>query len=343
MIYAARSSLDYPIIRKEEGSTEVGRDGVRREPRKVVDISIVIPVYKSAKTLDELYRRLSGVLDSMTHSWEMVLVNDGSPDESWERLKELSRRDPRVISINLIRNFGQHNALMCGLSKSQGTYVVTMDDDLQHPPEEIPKLVKGLEEKGADAVLGRWDSKKHSALRNTGSFLAKQVFFYLLGISRALNMTSFRIIRKEIVEQIVTYRSARPRVGLILFSVTKNVAGVRTAHHARIEGRSGYSLPKLVGDFVDNILNYSPRLFRRFGYAGLAVVLVAATLTALLPGSSPEVGPEVPGIMWLLLVILTFFGLVLMACGIMGEYRLRIVHSDDRPQYVVSESLNLSS
>ena len=315
-------------------------DGI---PDTVVDISIVIPVYKSAKTLDEIYQRLSSVLDSMTDSWEMVLVNDGSPDESWERLKELSRSDRRVISINLIRNFGQHNALMCGLSRSQGSYVVTMDDDLQHPPEDIPKLVKELEERGADAVLASYYSTKQSPFRKAGSFLAKQVFFYLLGIPRALNMTSFRVIRKEIVEQIVKYGSARPRVGLILFSVTRNVASVRTAHHARIEGRSGYSLPKLVGDFMDNILNYSPRLLRRFGYAGLLSVLVAAAITVLLPGSSPGVGREVSGFTLLLLLILVFSGLVLMACGIMGEYRFRIVHSGVRQQYIVGESRNLSS
>ena len=278
----------------------------------------------------------------MTDSWKIVLVNDGSPDESWETLKELSRSDQRVVSINLVRNFGQHNALMCGLSRSKGSYVVTMDDDLQHPPEEIPKLVKELEETGADAVLGRYDSNKSSLFRRAGSFLAKQVFFLLLGIPRALNMTPFRIIRKEIVEQMVKYGSARPRVGLILFCVTGNIVGVRTTHHARVEGRSGYSLPKLVGDFMDNILNYSPRLLRRFGYAGLMSILVAATLAALLTGASSGVGREVPGGMLLLLLILVFSGLVLMACGIMGECRFRIAHSGDRPQYVVGDSRNLS-
>ena len=312
-------------------------------PDKVVDISIVISVYKSAKTLDQLYQRLSDVLDSMTHSWELVLVNDGSPDESWERLQEFSRSDQRVVSINLVRNFGQHNALMCGLSRSKGRYVVTMDDDLQHPPEEIPKLVLTLEERGADAVLGSYDSNRQSLFRKAGSRLAKQVYCYLLGIPKALSPTSFRIIRKEIVEQIVKHDSARPRVGLILFSITRNVVNIRTAHHARIEGRSGYSLSTLVGDFMDNILNYSPRLLRRLGYAGLIAVLVAAALTALLLGSAAGVGRAVPGFMLLVLLILVVSGLVLMACGIMGEYRFRNVHSGNRPQYVVGDSRNVRS
>ena len=200
------------------------------------------PSTNPPRTLDQLYQRLSDVLDSMTDSWELVLVNDGSPDESWERLQEFSRSDQRVVSINLVRNFGQHNALMCRLSRSKGRYVVTMDDDLQHPPEEIPKLVLTLEERGADAVLGSYDSNRQSPFRKAGSLLAKQVYCYLLGIPKALSPTSFRIIRKEIVEQIVKYDSARPRVGLILFSITRNVVDIRTAHHARIEGRSGYSL-----------------------------------------------------------------------------------------------------
>jgi glycosyltransferase involved in cell wall biosynthesis len=296
-------------------------------PEKAVDISAVVPVYESARTLDELYQRLSVVLDSMTDSWELVLVNDGSSDESWERLKALSRCDRRVVSINLLRNFGQHNALMCGLRTSTGRYVVTMDDDLQHPPEEIPKLVKELEEKGADAVLGGYGSRKHSPFRKAGSLLVRQGSFYLLGIPRTLQMTSFRIIRRTIVEEIVRNRSPRPRVGLILLSVTRNVTGVRTEHHARIDGRSRYSLPRLVGDFMDNILNYSPRLPRRFGYAGLVAVLLALALTTLLEAA---------------LLTLVFSGLALMACGIAGEYRRRIVHASDRPQYVVGECLNVS-
>ena len=299
-----------------------------RGPDAVVDLSIVVPVYESAKTLDSLYRRLSAVLESMTDSWEIVLVNDGSPDESWEKLKALSRRDQRVVSINLIKNFGQHNALMCGLSRTKGRYVVTMDDDLQHPPEEIPKLMQALEARGADAVLGSYDNTRQSRFRRAGSFLAKQVYFYLLGIPRVLDMTSFRIIRKDIVEQIVNFSSARPRVGLILFSITRNVVGVRTEHHARVEGRSAYTLRRLVGDFTDNILNYSPRLLRRIGYAGLMSVLVATALVTRLPRSS---------------LILIFSGLVLMACAIVGEYRSRVVRSDDHPQYILGESRNLHS
>ena len=143
-------------------------------------------------------------------------------------------------------------------------------------------------------------------------------------------MTSFRIIRKEIVEQITKSGSARPRVGLVLFSITRNVAGVRTEHHARAEGRSGYSLSRLVGDFVDNILNYSPRLLRRLGYMGLVSILVAAALTAFVASSSTV----------LLVLILLTPGLVLTACGIVGEYRWRTMHSGDCPLYVVGESLN---
>ena len=253
-------------------------------PDDGVEISVVVPVYNSAKTLGDLYRRLVAVLDSLPGAWELVLVNDGSADRSWERLQELSRADPRVVSINLSGNFGQHNALMCGLRSSSGRYVVTMDDDLQHPPEEIPKLVKQVEETGAQAVLGSYGAKRHSPVRNAGSWLAKQAFFYAAGIPRSLRMTSFRLIRRSVVDRIGEHQSVRPRIGLILFSITKDIEAVETEHHARAEGRSGYSLARLVGDFADNILYDSPQVLRRVLYAGaLAAVGTGLAIRLVVP------------------------------------------------------------
>ncbi len=318
---------------REPRSTEAALDGAE------VDVSVVISVYRSEQTLDELHRRLSKVLDSLSTAWEIVLVDDASPDGSWSRLEALSALDPRVVSIRLASNVGQHSAQLCGLSRCRGRRVVLMDDDLQHPPEEIPVLLEALEETGADAVVASYDSYKNSRLRRCGSWLAKQVNWTILGIPRSLDLTSFRVLRRATVDGIVQYRGARPRIGLILFSVTSNVRGVRTEHHARAEGRSGYSLPRLVGDFSDNILNYAPRLPLRLITAGSLVWLIALPGWLLVGRSADGVSLGAITVIGLLLVL----GLFLLAVGLISALRLRTVHAAGRPQYVIASSANLSA
>lgn len=307
-----------------------------------IEISTVIPVYRSAETLGELYRRLSTVLDTLTDSWEIILVNDGSPDHSWDALKELSSNDNRVISINLMRNFGQHNAVMCGLSHCRGKLVVTMDDDLQHPPEEIPRLKKAMDEATADVVVASYyTDKKHSLFRNTGTFLAKQMFFYTLGIPKHLDMTSFRIIRQEIVTEVARFNSSRPRVGLILFSITRNIVNVTTEHHPRKHGRSGYSLPRLISTFLDNILNYSSLPLRLSSYAGLLTACISFFLAIYYLLSYFSGTIQVSGFATIVLLLLFFSGLILMTLGITGEYLIRIVRSAEyNPQFVVRDKMN---
>ena len=300
--------------------------------------SIVIPVYRSKETLDELYESLTRVMDSLGEEYEIVLVNDGSPDDSWNKLKALREKDKRLSIVNLMRNYGQHNALMCGFAQSNGRYVITMDDDLQHPPEEIPKLIDSIENSDTDVVVGRYGEKKHNLFRNFGTWFMKQLYWHTMQIPKNLDMTSFRIIKKEIVDAALRFKVPAPRVDLIMFSITTNMSNVEISHAPRKAGKSGYTLRKLISNTLDNVLNYSSLPLRVVSYFGMivsafSVALSIYYLTLFLVG-----GTSVSGFTTLVLLTVFFGGAILMTLGIVGEYLTRIIRScEQKPSYVIRE------
>lgn len=307
-------------------------------PGDDIELSIVIPVYRSADSLDELYRRLSKALDALGDSWEIVFVNDGSPDASWENLEEISRNDDRVLSIDLMRNFGQQNALMCGFSHCNGRYVVTMDDDLQHPPEEIAKLKQEIDKGYADVVVGSYRNKGRNIFRNFGTFVARQLARYTLGIPTSFDLTSFRIIKRSIVMEAVRFDTRRPRVGLILFTITSRIVNVPTDHHVRKTGRSGYSPARLISEFLDGMLNYSSIPLRLASYVGIGAACISFILALHYLISYWRGSVTVSGFATIVLLILFFSGLILLTLGITGEYLIRIIHSSEyNPQFLVRE------
>ena len=168
-----------------------------------IELSIIVPVYNSEKSLPLLYQRLHQTLNKIGKSFECIFVDDGSTDSSWKSLNEILLKDKKVRLIQLTRNFGQHNALMCGFKEAKGKYIVTLDDDLQNPPEEIAKLYQKITE-GFDVVYGQYLKKNHSLFRNLGSNLVQFVYRSVFGVHG--NLTSFRIIRKEIVSEILRYQ-----------------------------------------------------------------------------------------------------------------------------------------
>ena len=210
-----------------------------------VDLSIVIPVYRSAPTLRPLVDRLRAVLSRSGREFEIVFVEDGSPDQSWEVLRELQAEHPDcIVAIQLMRNFGQHNALMCGFRHARGRYVITMDDDLQNPPEEIPRLLEALLSGGYDLVYGSIADKKHAGWRNTGSALVNS--FYRITFHTHVTITSFRIIRRELLESIFTYDLNFTFIDGLLAWSTQRIGQVPVRHEPRAVGRSGYNLLKLL-------------------------------------------------------------------------------------------------
>ncbi len=221
-----------------------------------VELSVVIPVYHSVETLSELIDRVLPVLEGTGLTHEVVFVDDGSKDGSWQLLEELQRRHPeRIVAIQLMRNFGQHNALMCGFRQARGQYILTMDDDLQNPPEEIPKLVAAIRGEEVDVVYGAIDQKAHGAFRNLGSRLVNA--FYRRIFDTDVSVTSFRIVRRELIEKITSYLPNFIFIDGLLAWNTDRIGQVEVEHHVREQGRSGYSLGKLVVLAINLSTNFS--------------------------------------------------------------------------------------
>ena len=193
--------------------------------------SVVVPVYRSAGTLDELCARLTKLFDTvLKESFEIILVNDASPDDSWEVITSLHQKNPKVKGINLSRNFGQHSATICGFAHARGDYVITLDDDLQHPPEEIPKMVQAMQENPQiDVVMGSFISKKHSLIRKLGTSLMNRLTSYISGKDPKLRLTSFRLMRAALVREVLQIQDQNPRLGYMILKLTKNITKAATA------------------------------------------------------------------------------------------------------------------
>jgi undecaprenyl-phosphate 4-deoxy-4-formamido-L-arabinose transferase len=298
-----------------------------------VEVSVVVPVYRSAETLRALLARLAPVLDGLGQSYEIVLVDDGSPDDSWAVLCALRDEHPeRVVAIQLMRNYGQHNALMCGFRRSRGRLVVTMDDDLQNPPEELPKLLDALRSRGLDLVYGSYGSKAHSGWRNFGSGLVNA--FYRVVFRSGVTVTSFRAIRRELLESIFPYNLNFTFIDGLLAWNTQRIGEVPVDHRPRAKGRSGYSVSKLTLLALNLFTNFSLLPLQVVSLLGL-VVSVAGLLGALyylVEFVLHEIA--VPGYASTIIAVLVLGGLQLLSLGIMGEYLGRLhLNVNRKPQY----------
>jgi undecaprenyl-phosphate 4-deoxy-4-formamido-L-arabinose transferase len=305
-----------------------------------VELSVVVPVYRSAATLPELVARLAAVLDRLGVTHEIVLVEDGSPDNAWEVLAELHRSDPgRLVVVQLMRNYGQHNALMCGFRRARGRFIVTLDDDLQNPPEEIPVLYRAMLEGNYDLIYGHPNDKKHAGWRNAGSRLIN-VFFRLVFRSR-VTVTSYRIMRRELVQSTFGYTLNFTFVDGLLAWNTQRVGAVGVDHRPREHGRSGYSLAKLATLGMNLFTNFSllplqlisacGGLCACLGFVAAFYYLVQALLSNIV----------VPGYASIIVAVLILGGLQLLSLGVMGEYLGRLhLNVNRKPQYVERQALD---
>lgn len=297
-----------------------------------VEYSVVIPVYNAADNLLELYERLTAVFQGISPKYEFLLVDDASTDDSWKIMQQLRGRDARVKIIQHARNFGQHRATHCGLRHSQGEYVITMDDDLQHPPEEIPKFVEVIRYRNEiDAVIGTYMSKHHSAWRNLCSLILNLADSHAFGKDIHLKLTSFRILRRATVREIAQLNIRNPRIGHLLLSVTDRIINITVAHHPRKHGRSGYSVHRLVSDALDNILSYSSLPLRIVSYVGFGSSILSFALGIYILIKYLAGAIAVQGWTTTILLLLFFFGVLLLCFGIVGEYLMRILRQVSEP------------
>ncbi|MBM80551.1 MAG: glycosyltransferase [Planctomycetaceae bacterium] len=302
-------------------------DNENRKPM----ISVVIPVYRSATILPKTLERLDAFFAQHEYPHEIIFVNDGSPDDSWRVLRELKANRDDVIAIDLMRNYGQHSAMMCGLQESRGDYVITMDDDLQNPPEEIEHLVNKAEE-GDDVVFGRFHQKMHGFVRRIGSRIVNWLNVKLFKKPATLTLTNFRIIRREAVDAACEFRTTYPYLPGILLMTGKTFANVDVEHHARAQGKSNYTGVVIARLIWRIIFNYSAFPLRLLCGIGLVTALASFLVGVYFVFRKLSGDTQVPG--WTsLIVLLSFYqGLTLVVLAALGEYVVRLVNDVSGPR-----------
>jgi len=306
-------------------------------PLPLPSLSIVIPVYNSEASLEILLSRLAQVLPDLSQRFEVILVNDGSRDRSWEKICALSQIYPWVYGLNLMRNYGQHNALLCGIRAAQGEIIVTMDDDLQHPPQEIPKLLSKINE-GYDVVYGTPERQQHGLWRDLASSLTKLALQSAMGAEAAREVSAFRAFRTHLREAFAAYQNPYVSIDVLLTWSTTRFAAVSVQHQPRLIGRSNYTFRKLMRHALNMITGYSILPLRFASLLGFGFALFGVLVLIYVVGRYLIQGGSVPGFPFLASTIAIFSGVQLFALGIIGEYLARMhFRLMDRPTYVIRE------
>lgn len=295
-------------------------------------ISVVVPVYRSGEQLRNLYARLQPVLDAVAPAWELILVDDASGDGTFDVMLDLRRDDDRVRLVRFARNAGQQHATLCGLAKSRGTWVITLDDDLQNPPEEIPRFLSRLQE-GYDLVIGRIaGEKQHLGYRNLGSAFMQWLAARVVGKPRHISLSSFRGMSRRAVDSITAYAGTHVYLPALMFAAVPvdRISNVPVAHHARGAGNSTYTLRKLLRLSSYLLINYSRlplRVVTVWGFLVSAASLGYAVWIAMrvFVEGSPLTG-------WPTVVVLVAFlsGNIMLCLGVLGEYIGRLVQENSR-------------
>lgn len=302
-------------------------------------ISVVIPVYRSEQSLRILVPRLVSVFKSMGRPVEIVLVDDASPDGSWTVLRKLKEEFGDTLKIaRLLKNRGQHNAILCGLSLSTAEYIITMDDDLQNPPEEIPKLVDALG-RGYDLVIGAYDSKKHAALRNLGGRLIDWTIRRVFGLPSGFQLTSFRAVRRIVAESALQMSGVFPYITCMLLSNASNYANVAVRHEPRQFGRSNYRMRQSLILAANLIFSYSAYPLYFIGLLCLIAFMLSMLIGIRAIYNTLAYGAAVPGWASTVVIVSFFNGLILLCMSIFGLYLLRLHQQITRTRvsYTISE------
>jgi undecaprenyl-phosphate 4-deoxy-4-formamido-L-arabinose transferase len=299
----------------------------------VTQLSVVIPVYRSQATLPELHRRLVASLEPVVPAFEIVLVEDCGGDDSWRVIQELAASDPRLHGIKLARNFGQHNALLCGIRAAKGDLVVTIDDDLQNPPEEIRKLLAKLTDE-VDVVYGSPANETHGFFRNQASRITKLALQGSMGVESASKVSAFRLFRTRLRDAFDAYRSPSVNIDVLLTWGTTRFASVDVRQDERLVGDSGYSLKKLINHAINMMTGFSVLPLQIASLFGVVFSFVGLLILIYVLGRYLVYGSAVPGFPFLASIIAIFSGVQLFALGIFGEYLARMhFRSMDRPPY----------
>lgn len=302
-------------------------------------VSVVIPVYRAALTLRELYSQLSATMPALADAFEIIFVEDCGGDESWSIIVELAAADPHVRGIRMSRNYGQHNAVLCGIRAARYDVIVTMDDDLQHPVSGISSLLAALTPE-FDVVYGTRRNEQHGFLRNFASRLTKFALASTMGIGIAQNVISFRAFRTRLREGFSDFRGPNVFVDVLLSWTTTRFTAVRIQHAPRTLGVSGYSISRLLRHAIDLTTGFSTLPLQFASIIGFVSVLFGIGILAAVVVNYLVNGSAVPGFAFLVSIIVIFAGAQLFALGIVGEYLARVhFRTMDRPAYFVGETV----
>lgn len=292
-----------------------------------IQYTILIPVYNSEKTLETLVDRIFKTMNTITSSFELLLVDDCSRDNSWNVLKTIRTRDNRIKIIHLSTNSGQHNAYLCGLNYSSGEHIIILDDDLQNPPEEIPKLINKIDE-GYSVVYGRYIDKKHGTTKNTLGIIYHYVTHFILNIPESISLSNYIIMSSDVRNNILNIKCSFSFINGLIAKVTppEKVANVDVIHEGRTIGRSNYTFFKHMKLLINLIINYSSIPLVCIGMLGIITSIFSITYAIFLiinkiinPASSVEG--------WLSLMVAVSFlgGMILLSIAVVGEYTRRIL------------------
>lgn len=299
-------------------------------------ISVVIPVYNSEQSLEELYTRIIKVLNDLNHTFEIILVDDCSKDGSYEIMRNIRNGDNRVKIIRLGANFGQHNATLCGFHYCKGDYIVTMDDDLQNPPEEVPELLEKIKE-GYDVVFGIPQKRQHAIYRNWGSALINSCLNLIFHKPWDIKSSSYRILRKDIVEKIVAQPLTDVYLAALILEITSNIANVSVRHDSRKYGKTNYNLKKSIKLAARLLINYSYLPLKILSFIWQLLLVFAIVFVLMIAANGINSEEAIKGVIAIFLLIIS--GLSTVSVILFLEYikKLDKKTAKTKEPYVISD------
>jgi glycosyltransferase involved in cell wall biosynthesis len=302
--------------------------------------SIVIPVFNSQDSLFELTERINGVFKkTIKESYEVIFVDDGSQNiNTWSTVKQIVNGNSNVNAIRLMRNFGRSSAVLCGFSNVKGDYIIVMDDDLQHFPEDIPNLIS---KNAHDIVIASFKNKKHSFFKRITSRIKGWFDYKLIGKPKHIKNSAFLLIKREVINAITELNISNPFISALLFFVSKDIVNVSCNHGSRLYGKTGYTLKKLFTQFSNLLINNSSILLKTVAYIGITFSILSFLSIFYYAYRFIYFGINVSG--WFTLVTLTLLigGLILFSLGIIGEYLIRIIGGiEKKPAFIIREKLS---
>lgn len=299
-------------------------EGSQDNPKDIC-YSVLIPVYNSENIIADTVNQIQDFFYKKNLTHEIVLINDGSTDNSWPVIRDIASTENSVVSINLLKNYGQHTAILCAINHAKGDYMITMDDDLQNPPKELIRLIDKIHE-GYDLVFARFQDKKHTLYRKIGTKIVNYLNRKIFQKPKNIVLTNFRIFTKEVADRLSHYNTPQPYIPGLLLMFSSRIANVTTEHHARKEGNSNYSLVRIIKLTGRLLFNYSSYPLQLLATVGLIVSLLSFLFGIYSIVKAITVGSDVKG--WTSLVVLLSFinGFTILILGVLGEYVMRILN-----------------